>query len=64
MDLLISFQWGRFYPMRWESVRIFKKLGDDHPVVLDVGEQGSRNFGGCYELSGRQHGGGGDNRRL
>ena len=33
MDLLISFQWGRFYPMRRELVRIFKKLGDNHPVV-------------------------------
>ena len=33
MDLLISFQWGRFYPMRRESVRTLKKLGDEHPVV-------------------------------
>ena len=33
MDLLISFQWGRFYPMLHEARRILKQLGDDQPQI-------------------------------
>lgn len=33
MDILISFSWGRFYPMYREAQRILKRLGDKQPHI-------------------------------
>lgn len=33
MDILISFSWGRFYPMLREVQRILKRLGDQQPYI-------------------------------
>ena len=33
MDLLVSYPWRRFYPMRGEVLRVLRRLGDELPSV-------------------------------